>query len=108
MSNASFGHARERKVAAQLGEDGWFVLRAAGSLGVADLIALKAGRKPMMLEVKATSRGPFAGFPPADRQELIAVAKQSGALPFLVHWPKHGKAKWYGVEEWPGARQNCE
>jgi Holliday junction resolvase len=101
VSNAAFGHGRERKVAAQLTESGWFVLRAAGSLGVADLIALKAGHKPMMLEVKATARGPFAGFPPADRAELIAAAEQSGARAFLVHWPKHGQPKWFAPPEWP-------
>lgn len=57
----------------------------------------------MMLEVKATSRGPFAGFPPADRRELIAAAEQAGACAFLVHWPKHGEAKWYAPPEWPGS-----
>ena len=101
MSNAAFGHARERKVAAQLGEDGWYVVRSAGSHGAADLIALKAERKPMMIQVKGVAAGPFTGFPPAERRELLEIARQSGALAFLVHWPKHGKAKWYGVEEWP-------
>jgi Holliday junction resolvase len=101
MSHARFGHDRERKLAAQLGEDNWFVMRAAGSLGVADLVCLKAGRQPMMLEVKATSRGPFSGFPPADRRELLARAEQAGARAFLVHWPKHGKPTWYAPPEWP-------
>jgi Holliday junction resolvase len=99
---ANFGHNRERQLAAKLGEEGWWVLRAAGSLGVADLVALKNGRTTRMIEVKATKAGPFAGFGPTERTELLAAAQQAGAEAWLVHWPKHGKPKWIPPGEWPG------
>jgi Holliday junction resolvase len=98
------GIQRERDLAAQLGEDGWWVARAAGSKGEADLVCLKAGRRPMMLEVKSTTAGPFAGFGPEKRAALIRAAAQSGARPFLVWWPKHRKPAWLAPTEWPPIR----
>ena len=99
MSN--FGHERERKLKRELESRGWLVVRAAGSLGVADLIALKAGHTPMILEVKATARGPFSGFPPADRAEFLEAVALSGCVGFLVWWPKRSKPIWLAPDEWP-------
>jgi Holliday junction resolvase len=101
---ANFGHNRERQVLKRLQEDNWYVLRAAGSLGVADLIAMKKGREVRMIEVKATKAGPYAGFGPADRAELLAAAEQAGAQAWLVWWPRHGKEKWIPPGEWPKKR----
>lgn len=105
MSHARFGHQRERQVAARLTAESWYVMRAAGSHGEADLIALKAERRPMMLQIKGTAGGPFSGFPPAERAALLDAAQRAGAVPFLVHWPKRGKERWYGVDEWPSDRR---
>jgi len=99
MSN--FGHQRERQVKKKLETDGWLVVRAAGSLGCADLVALKAEHHPMILEVKATARGPFAGFPPADRREFLEAANRAGAVGFLVWWPKYKQPSWLSPSEWP-------
>jgi Holliday junction resolvase len=95
------GIQRERDLAAQLGEEGWYVLRSAGSKGWADLIALKAGRRPRMIEVKSVSGGDFAGFPPAKRRQMIEAAKQAGCEAWLVTWPKHKKPKWIPACDWP-------
>lgn len=100
----SFGHHRERQVKKQLEEAGWFVIRAPASLGVADLVALKLGHQPRMLEIKATSRGPYAGFPPADRTDLLNAAARAGAAAFLVWWPKRGRPVWLAPEDWPPVR----
>jgi Holliday junction resolvase len=105
---ANFGHNRERQVLRKLQDEGWYVLRAAGSLGVADLIALHKGREPRMIEVKATKAGPFAGFGPADRADLIAAAEQAGAQAWLVHWPRHGKMKWIPPCDWPGGANRAK
>ena len=99
------GINRERQVAARLTAENWWVMRAAGSKGVADLVCLKAGRKPLMLEIKSTAAGPFAGFGPAKREDLRLSAEQSGATPFLVWWPSHGKEVWLGLDEWPPDRR---
>lgn len=91
-------------MAAKLSEDDWWCLRAAGSHGVADLICLKADRRPMMLEIKSNSGSPFAGFGPAKRRALLDAARKAGAMPFLVNWPKHKQPVWYGVDQWPPLR----
>ena len=57
MSRA--GHNRERQVKAWLQGQDWWVCRAAGSLGDADLVALKPGRV-LLIEVKATAGGPYS------------------------------------------------
>ena len=78
MSSAR-GIKRERQVRVHLEEDGWFVARAAGSLGDADLIALKAGHTSKLIEVKSTTAGPFHSFGPACRQALLNAAERAGA-----------------------------
>lgn len=99
------GINRERQVAARLQTENWWVMRAAGSKGVADLVCLHRGRKPMMLEIKSNSGSPFAGFGPAKRQALREAAEQAGAIPFLVNYPSHGKEVWYGLDQWPSDRR---
>lgn len=101
MSNTRFGHQRERDLKKLLEADGWFVLRSPASKGVADLIALKLGHQPKFIEVKATAAGPYSGFPPADRLEMLEAANRAGASAWLVHWPKRKKPVWLAASEWP-------
>lgn len=102
----SLGHNRERAVKALLLAEDWWVCRAAGSLGDADLVALKPGRRPLLVEVKAssTTRGPFADFGPKDRADLRWAGALAGADVTLCWWPSRGKPRWIPVEEWPEAR----
>lgn len=81
-------------------DEGYFALRAPASLGVADVVALKAGEEPMMIEVKSTTT-PFAHFGPADREALSEMAATAGARAFLVWWPKRKQPKWIPEDEWP-------
>ena len=97
----SRGIKRERQLQDELQAQDWFVTRAAGSLGDADLVALKAGRRPMIIEVKSTSAGPFHSFGPKDRADLLMAAGVAGADPWLVWWPPRAKARWSPVSEWP-------
>lgn len=101
VSNTRFGHQRERQLRKELEADNWLVIRAAGSLGVADLVALKLGHTPRLIEVKADSRSAFAHFGPDKRADLLEAAARGGACAFVVHWPKHGKARWLAPPEWP-------
>ena len=95
------GHQRERQVRLHLeGEDYW-VCRAAGSLGDADLVALKAGKRPMLVEVKSSSQGPYEHFGPADRFRLAFAAQLAGADPVLCWWPPRGKMRMIPADEWP-------
>jgi Holliday junction resolvase len=105
----SRGHDRERRVKARMQEDDYVVVRAAGSLGGIDLVGLKPGRRPLLVEVKSSSaeRGPFADFPPAERKALLLAAEMAGADCVLAHWPPHGKLRWYEPSEWPAMRQRA-
>lgn len=96
MASPQLGIRRERQVKQILESHGWWVCRAAGSLGDADLVALKEGPlvESLMIEVKATTAGPFAGFGPKARRELVDAAARAGAAPVLAHWPVRGRLVW--------------
>jgi Holliday junction resolvase len=95
------GINRERQVKLYLQNEDWWVARAAGSFGDADLVALKAGKRPMLIETKATAKGPYEHFGPLDRASLIAAAELAGADPVLAWWPPRGKLRFIGSDEWP-------
>ena len=91
---------REYQVRDWYRAQGWIAFRAPASLGVADVIALKAGEAPQLVEVKS-SPYPFEHFRPADRARLIEAAEIAGAHPLLVHWPKGGHIRFVHPPDWP-------
>lgn len=94
------GIQRERQVRKLLEDEGWWVCRAAGSRGDADLVALKRG-DALLVEVKSTARGPYHGFGPAQREELRAAADQAGAVATLCWWPSRKRPTWINEYDWP-------
>lgn len=101
----SRGHDRERQVKALLIDQDWWVCRAAGSLGDADLVALKPGRRPLLVEVKSTAGGPYERFGPKDRLDLKFAGAMAGADVTLCWWPPRGTPRWIDASEWPEARR---
>lgn len=99
------GHNRERQIRRLLEDAGWFVIRAPGSLGVADLVALKAGETPRLVESKSTL-SPYSHFGPADRSALSAAARKAGAIAELAWWPSRGALRWIPEAAWPLAQAN--
>ena len=95
------GHQRERDVAELLRDQDWMVTRAAGSLGCADLVALRDGSKPQIIEVKSTAGGPYERFGPAYRERIRAAAKMAGAEAVLAWWPSRGQLVWIDASAWP-------
>jgi Holliday junction resolvase len=95
MSAKSRGSARERQVMMLLRNDGWVVLRAAGSFGNADLVALRAGSTPLLVQVKASARSPVEHFGPGERQALYAEAQRGGARAMLAWWPSRMPLRWF-------------
>ena len=95
------GIQRERDLVGLLRQNDYFALRAPASLGVADVVALKDGRRPMLIEMKSTSRSAFAGFSPADRADLLFTAAVAGAEAWVVYWPKQSKPQWISPAHWP-------
>lgn len=101
MRSRQFGTRREWKVRDYLMDRDWIVFRPGASLGVADLVALRDGSMPQLVQVKGSAAGPYEHFRPAERVRLIAVARLAGATPVLAWWPPRGKLRFIGAEEWP-------
>ena len=95
------GRRREKELQKRLEAQGYFVVKAGGSLGDADLVVMKAGEKPRLVEVKSTAAGPFHSFGPQERLDLKEAAKRAGAEPFLCFWPPRKEPKWIGWTSWP-------
>jgi Holliday junction resolvase len=100
----SRGIQRERAVRLHLEKNDYVVVRAAGSLGCADLIAMRAYSPSYFIEVKSTHRGPFHSFGPADRADILAYAERAGATAVLAYWPPRGKLQFIYEKDWPKAR----
>lgn len=84
-SNRQRGDYLERQTRAALEVCGWIVVRAAGSLGVADLVALRAGNRPLLVSCKL---GP--SIPPAERADLVDACAIAGARPIMATRTKRG------------------
>lgn len=104
----SRGITRERQVRRVLEAQDYWVARAAGSLGDADLVALKAGKRPLLIEVKSTAAGPFHSFGPKARTDLLFAASVAGADATLAWWPSRGKLVWLPPAQWPNRRPEAE
>jgi len=95
------GTRREHQVIAILEADDWVCLRAAGSLGPIDVVALKAGEQPRFIQVKSDHGSPYKNFGPGERERLFAAALMAGAQAWLVWWPARRPLAWIGEDAWP-------
>ena len=84
-SNRQRGDYLERQTRDALRACGWIVVRAAGSQGVADLVALRHDMRPLLVSCKL---GP--GIPPAERRELVEASATAGARPIMATRTKRG------------------
>ena len=126
MSNR--GTRRENAVKDWLEEQGWWVCRAAGSLGDADLVALKdpmdspylprpdmlVGNRhihggKLLIEVKSDVGNPYGNFRPERRSRLLQAATKAGAQAALCWWPPRGQMTWLWPEgDWPSPRTTVD
>jgi Holliday junction resolvase len=74
---------------------GWLVMRSYASKGAFDLLAIAAGCRPMLVSVK----GWGARMSPAEREALVALARQYGAVPLSAHY-QDGSITW--ADLWTG------
>jgi len=86
VGNRQRGDYFERQVKAALQLAGWFVIRAAGSHGIADLVALREGRKPLLVSCKLNGR-----IGPAERADLLEAARSAGGRAILATRPRRGR-----------------
>ena len=102
MSAKARGSQRERDVKKLREGQGWVVTKAGGSFGAGDLACMKAGRRNQLIQVKATAAGPYAGFGPADRQELLDDAEKADADALECWWPFDRQGpRWLLPGDWP-------
>lgn len=104
----SRGIQRERAVRDLLANDDWLAFRAPASLGCADVIALRDGSRPRLVEVKSTSGGPYERFGPKERARLSFAAQMAGADAFLVWWPLRSDPVWIPESAWPSVKPLSE
>ena|SRR5215471_15931051 len=104
----SRGHTRERLVRKLLEQSGWVVIRAAGSLGPIDLVALRIGYRSMLIEVKSTSGGPYERFGPSERAALLELAARAGADAVLAYWPVGQSLQLISSNAWPELKAKGE
>lgn len=96
------GAAREREYAERLEAKGWLVTRSAGSRSPHDLVALKDGYVPRLIQVKSDRAGAYAHFGPRERSELRESATRAGAQAVLVWWPAdRGGPRIIPADAWP-------
>lgn len=79
----------ERRVQDDLEAQGYFVIRAAGSKGVADLCALRVGATPQLIQCKLDCY-----LRPAEREEFLEVAHQAGADAIVVGRENKQRLMW--------------
>ena len=85
MTNRTRGDYFERQTVAALAARGWIARRSGGSLGAADVWALRSGNTPLLIACKLHGR-----IDPPERAALIHLAQKAGARPILASRPKPG------------------
>lgn len=88
MSAYTRGYYFERRTAAALRDDGYFVIESRGSHGVADLVALKV-RQALMVQVKSGQ----AKLSHREWNRLYDTARTAGAIPVVADWPARGRLR---------------
>lgn len=78
-SNRQRGDYLERQTRKALEAHGWIVTRSAGSLGPADLWAMRNGNTPLMIACKTNGK-----IGPGERLALVEAARIGGARPLLA------------------------
>lgn len=104
----SRGIARERAVRDWFRARDWVAFRAPASLGCADVVALRDGARPRLVEVKSTAQGPYEHFGPADRQRIAETARRAGADAWLCWWPARKAMRWIPESDWPSRGERME
>jgi Holliday junction resolvase len=101
MSGERRGRSRELRALDYFRERGYVAFRLAW--GTADVVALKAGAPPLLVQVKSTSGSAFERFVPRDRALLLIDAHRAGADCALLWWPPHAQPTIIPSEAWPPA-----
>jgi len=94
---ARAGTRFENDVKHYLSTLGWFVVRAGGSHGPADLVALRSDHQPWLIQCKATDT---PALPSQQWVTLWNTAVDHGAMPVLVYKEGQGPVRTGRGLEW--------
>ena len=90
MTNYSRGANFERQVRTDLENRGWFVIRAAGSHGIVDLVAFPPNPRPTwFIQCKIGRR-----ISPKERKKLGEIAMSTSCYAILASRPKRGTIRY--------------
>ena len=93
MSGYRDGYKLENAAQHALEADGYWVIRAAGSKGTADLVAMKPGPVlGMAVEILFVQCKLSGTMTPGDRNSLTALAVQFRGTAVCARWAKEGRA----------------
>lgn len=96
-TNRHRGDYFERQTRDALAAYGWVIIRAAGSMGPADLVALRRGNRPLFVSCKLSGR-----IDPGERRDLLKAAEQAGARGVVAMRPRPGYVEVRSVHLRPG------
>jgi Holliday junction resolvase len=105
-TNYRLGAELERSVAQRLRTKGWLVVRAAGSHGPFDLVALREARSPLLIQCKTDRRTLDA----VTWHALFTLALSLDATPIIAdrNGPRREATLWVMLGERPKYRQAGE
>jgi Holliday junction resolvase len=82
----------ERQCKRDLEAHGWLVIRAGGSLGPADLVAIGNGKLPLLVSCKLNGR-----ISPQERNLLAMIGNRFGASVCVASRPRNGMVLYRGL-----------
>ena len=90
MSSANYrrGADLERAAKHYLEDNGYYVIKSAGSKGIADLVGIKPG-EILYVQCKGAAKGYLT---PAERVSFRQAALASGAVALVGYWYKEGRS----------------
>lgn len=98
VANYARGAERERQLVKLLREEGWVATRTAGSHGAFDVVGLKRGCTPRLVQLKCGGRRwPSRG----ERARLSVDAARAGAEAWIVFWEARRGPEWVPEHAWP-------
>lgn len=101
MNSSAKGNAKERRTAALLAEDGWVIASRRHIGGCGDLLAVRTGEIPRLIEVKASAT-PWMNFRRPDRIAMRAYAAVNRLDAQLAWWAPRAKTPvYFGTDQWP-------
>lgn len=107
--SSRLGNAKENRVRDWWAGQGWVAMCGRCSRGPADVICVKDGEQPRLIQVKGDVRSPWENFRPEERLTLVQEAAKAGGVALLAWHPKGARGsewpKYFTSDKWPSREQ---